>query len=42
MASGSLLAAIFVYVDWTILTGLLAIIATLRAALAARRMLRPA
>ena len=36
------LAAIFVYVDWTILTGLLAVIATLRAALAARRVLRPA
>jgi hypothetical protein len=36
------LAAIFVYVDWTILTGLLALIATVRAALAARRVLRPA
>lgn len=33
------LAAIFVYVDWTILTGLLAIIATIRAALAARLLL---
>lgn len=36
------LAAIFVYVDWTILAGVLAIIATWRAALAARRALRPA
>ncbi len=36
------LAAIFVYVDWTILAGALAIIATWRAALAARRALRPA
>jgi hypothetical protein len=35
-------AAIFVYVDWTILTGLLAIVAAFRAALAARRVLRPA
>lgn len=33
-------AAIFVYVDWTILTALLAIIATLRAAFAVRRVLR--
>jgi hypothetical protein len=33
------LAAIFVYVDWTILTGLLALIATFRAALAARLLL---
>jgi len=36
------IAATFVYVDWTILTGLLAIIATLRAAFAMRRVLRPA
>jgi hypothetical protein len=36
------LAAIFIYVDWTILTGLLAVIATFRAALAARRVMRPA
>lgn len=36
------LAAIFVYVDWTILTGLLAVIATMRAALATRRARRPA
>jgi hypothetical protein len=36
------LAAIFVYVDWTILTGLLAIIATVRAMFAMRRVLRPA
>jgi hypothetical protein len=35
-------AATFVYVDWTILTGLLAVIATLRAAFAMRRVLRPA
>ena len=35
-------AAILVYVDWTILTGLLAIIATVRAAFAVRRVLRPA
>ena len=35
------LAAIFVYVDWTILTGLLAIIGTVRAAFAMRRVLRP-
>jgi hypothetical protein len=33
------IAAIFVYVDWTILTALLAIIATVRAAFAARRSL---
>lgn len=33
------LAAILVYVDWTILTGLLAVIATVRAALAMRRVL---
>jgi hypothetical protein len=36
------IAATFVYVDWTILTGLLAIIATLRTAFAMRRVLRPA
>ena len=36
------LAAIVVYVDWTILTGLLAVIATVRAAFATRRALRPA
>ena len=36
------LAAIFVYVDWTILTGLLAVIATVRAMFAMRRVLRPA
>ena len=36
------IAAIFVYVDWTILTGLLAAIATVRAAFAMRRVLRPA
>jgi hypothetical protein len=35
------IAATFVYVDWTILTGLLAIIATVRAAFAMRRVLRP-
>lgn len=34
------LAAIFVYVDWTILTGLLAIVATVRAAFALRRRRR--
>jgi hypothetical protein len=34
------IAATFVYVDWTILTGLLAVIATLRAAFVARRVLR--
>jgi hypothetical protein len=33
------LAAIFVYVDWTILTGLLALLATFRAALAAHMLL---
>jgi len=32
------IAATFVYVDWTILTGLLAIIATVRAAFAMRRV----
>ena len=36
------IAATFVYVDWTILTGLLAVITTVRAAFAARRVLRPA
>jgi hypothetical protein len=36
------LATIFVYIDWTVLTGLLAVIATVRAAFAARRALRPA
>jgi hypothetical protein len=36
------IAAIFVNLDWTILTGLLAIIATIRAAFATRRRLRPA
>jgi hypothetical protein len=36
------IAATFVYVDWTILTGLLAPIAMLRAALALGRALRPA
>jgi hypothetical protein len=36
------LAAIFVYVDWTIVTGLLAVIGTVRAAFAMRRVLRPA
>jgi hypothetical protein len=36
------IAATFVYVDWTILTGLLAVIATLRAVFAMRRVLRPA
>ena len=36
------IAATFVYVDWTILTGLLALIATVRALLAMRRVLRPA
>jgi len=35
-------AAVFVYVDWTILTGLLALIATVRAVFAARGVLRPA
>jgi hypothetical protein len=36
------IAATFVYVDWTILTGLLAVIAAVRAMFAARRVLRPA
>ena len=36
------IAATFVYVDWTILTGLLAVIATVRALFAMRRVLRPA
>lgn len=36
------LAATFVYVDWTILTGLLALISTVRGMSAARRVLRPA
>ena len=36
------IAATFVYVDWTILTGLLAVIAAVRVAFAARRVLRPA
>ena len=37
------LAAMFVYVDWTILTGLLALITTIRALFAVRRAaLRPA
>ena len=36
------LAAIFVYVDWTILTGLLAVIATARGMFAMRRVLRAA
>ena len=36
------IAAALVYVDWTILTGLLAVIAAVRAAFAARRVLRPA
>jgi hypothetical protein len=36
------IAATFVYVDWTILTGLLAVIATVRAAFAMRHVLRPA
>ena len=34
------IAATFVYVDWTILAGLLAIIAMVRGAFAARRLLR--
>lgn len=34
-------AAIFVYVDWTILTGLLAMVAAFRAASAVRRVLDP-
>ena len=36
------IAAIFVYLDWTILTGLLAIIAMVRALFGMRRVLRPA
>jgi len=36
------IAATFVYVDWTILTGLLAVIAMVRAAFAMRRVVRPA
>ena len=36
------IAANFVYVDWTILTGILAVIATVRAAFAMRRVPRPA
>ena len=36
------IAATFVYLDWTILTGLLALVAMVRAAIAARRVLRPA
>ena len=36
------IAATFVYVDWTILTGVLAVIATVRAGLGMRRVLRPA
>ena len=36
------LAAIVVYVDWTILTGLLAVLATIRAVFSARRALRRA
>ena len=36
------IAATFVYVDWTILTALLALIATVRGMSAARRVLRPA
>ena len=36
------IAATFVYIDWTILTGLLAVIATVRAGLGMRRVLRPA
>jgi hypothetical protein len=35
------IAATLVYVDWTILTGLLAVIAMVRAAFAMRRILRP-
>ena len=37
----SSIAATFVYVDWTILSGLLALIATARAVFAMRRVLRP-
>ncbi len=36
------IAATFVYVDWTILTGLLAVIAAVRAMFAMGRVLRPA
>jgi hypothetical protein len=36
------IAATFVYVDWTILTGLLAVITTMRALFAMRRVPRPA
>ena len=36
------IAASFVYVDWTILTGLLAVIAMVRAMFAISRVLRPA
>ena len=36
------IAATFVFVDWTILAGLLALIATVRVALATRRVLRSA
>jgi hypothetical protein len=36
------IAAIFVYVDWTILVGLLALITTVRATLAMRRVRQPA
>ncbi|HYV22976.1 MAG TPA: hypothetical protein VEN31_10015 [Candidatus Bathyarchaeia archaeon] len=36
------IAATFVYLDWTILTGLLAVIAMVRAAFALRRVVRPA
>jgi hypothetical protein len=35
------IAATFVYIDWTILTGLLAVIAVVRAAFAMRRVVRP-
>jgi hypothetical protein len=36
------IAATLVYIDWTILTGLLAVIETVRAAFTMRRILRPA
>jgi len=36
------IAAIFVYVDWTILAGLLAVITSIRAAFVVRRVLKPA
>jgi hypothetical protein len=36
------IAATFVYIDWTILTGLLALIATFRAAFALRRVVKHA